>query len=326
VAALAGAAADAVIFTSGGSEANNLAIRGCGRERAIVAAIEHDSVLKAPAKATAVETVPVSRDGVVDLAALETALRRDGRPALVSLMLANNETGVVQPVAAAAALAHAHGALFHCDAVQAAGRLPLSMAALGADLLSLSAHKLGGPQGAGALIVAEGIEVEPLIAGGGQERFRRAGTENVPAIAGFGAAAREAAAEAPHQAAVAGLRDRLESALRAIAPEVTIFGAGAGRLPNTCCFATPALSAETQLMALDLAGIAVGSGSACSSGKVRPSHVLAAMGVPEDLAACAIRISLGWRSTAADVDRLVEAWSGLLARRRPAPSESMDAA
>ena len=222
--------------------------------------------------------IPLRLDGVVDLDALEVLLGEDPRPALVSVMLANNETGVIQPVARAAETAHSRGALVHCDAVQGAGKIPVDMAALGIDLLSLSAHKLGGPQGVGALIVAEGIELAPLIRGGGQERRHRAGTENLPGIAGFGAAAECALAGLARMAGLAELRDRLERHLRARAPEIEIYGAGAPRLPNTSCFGTPGLTAEIQVMALDLAGIAVSAGAACSSGKVAPSHVLSAMG------------------------------------------------
>lgn len=312
VAALVGAAPAGVVFTSGGSEANNLAIRGCGRSRAVVSAVEHDSVLgAAPAAARA----RVDGDGVADLDDLTRLLDEADGPAVVSLMLANNETGVLQPVAEAAAIAHARGALVHCDAVQAAGRTPIDMAALGIDLLTLSAHKIGGPQGVGALVLAPGVEIQPLIGGGGQERRRRPGTENLPGIAGFGAAARLAAAEYPAFAAVASLRDGLEREIRSTAPDAVVFGAGVPRVANTSCLATPGLSAETQVMALDMAGIAVSAGSACSSGRVEPSHVLTAMGAG-DLAACAIRVSFGRDNAEADVGRFVEAWSALYARAR----------
>jgi cysteine desulfurase len=323
VARLVDGAPGDVVFTSGGTEANNLALRGCGRKRILASAIEHDSVLRA---APDVETLPVSSDGVIDLAALEQALESEARPAIVSLMLANNETGVIQPVAEAAALAHAHGALLHCDAIQAAGRIPVSIRTLGADMLSLSGHKLGGPQGAGALVADDGVELQPLLGGGGQERYRRAGTEAVPAIAGFGAAAAEALAEVAMQPRVAALRDALEAALLAAEPSVVIFGRRTPRLPNTCCFATPGLSSETQLIALDLAGVAVSTGSACSSGRVKASHVLGAMGVPPALAACAIRVSLGWGSETVDVERLLEAWRVLLARRRLTEEAALSAA
>ncbi|MCH8153708.1 MAG: cysteine desulfurase [Proteobacteria bacterium] len=315
VAALVGAPAERVVFTSGGTEANNLALTGAGCARRLVSAGEHDSVLNAAAGAEGgAERIPLRRDGVVDLDALEARLGEDSRPALVSVMLANNETGVIQPVARAAETAHGRGALVHCDAVQGAGKIPVDMAALGVDLLSLSAHKLGGPQGVGALIVAEGIALAPLMLGGGQERRHRAGTENLPGIAGFGAAAECALAGLERMAGLAELRDRLERRLRARAPEIKIYGAGAPRLSNTSCFGVPGLAAETQVMALDLAGIAVSAGAACSSGKVAPSHVLGAMGASEAEAGSAIRISLGWDSGAPDIERFLEAWSALYSR------------
>lgn len=302
-----------VIFTSGGTEANNAAIRGAKRPRHLVSAGEHDSVLMALSNSI---RVPLRRDGVVDLDALLVLLGQDGREALVSVMLANNETGVIQPVSEVAALAHDRGALVHCDAVQAAGKIAVDMPALGVDLMSLSAHKLGGPQGAGALVVADGVELAPLLKGGGQERGYRAGTESVPAIAGFGAAARAALAELEQSGRLADERDRLEERLRTLAPEIEVYGLAAARLPNTSCFAMRGLPAETQVMALDLDGIAVSAGSACSSGKVRPSHVLAAMGAEEEAAGSAIRVSLGWRSDPQDIDRFVDAWARLYARYR----------
>lgn len=320
VAALAGARPERVVFTSGGTEANNLALTGTGRARIVVSAGEHDSVLNAVPVAA---RVPLTCDGLVEPAALDAVLGEAGSPALVSIMLANNETGVIQPVAALAAVARAHGALVHCDAVQAAGKIPLDLTALGVDLLSLSAHKLGGPQGVGALVMAADLELAPLLRGGGQERRRRAGTENLPGIAGFGAAAEAAAAALDKAAGLAELRDELERRLRRRAPEIRIFGLAAPRLANTSCFAVPGLLAETQVMALDLAGVAVSSGSACSSGKVAPSHVLAAMGAGAAEAASAIRVSLGWTSAAADVEHFLEAWGALYqrsARAEPAPS------
>jgi cysteine desulfurase len=279
----------------------------------LVSAIEHDSVLQAVPEA---ERVPVTSAGVIDLAALERLLAGDARPALVSLMLANNETGVVQPVAEAARLAHARGAVLHCDAVQAAGRLPLDRAALGADLLTLSAHKIGGPMGAGALVLDAALPLAPLLTGGGQERGRRAGTENLPGIVGFGVAARLALTEPGEPAAVAALRDWAERRLLALAPEAAIFGRDAPRLANTLCIAMPGVPAATQVMALDLAGVMVSAGAACSSGKVRRSHVLDAMGAAPDLAESAIRVSLGRTTTEADIDHLVEAWGALYARTR----------
>ena len=313
VAALVGAAPAAIVFTSGGSEANRLALRGLAGRRVLVSAIEHDSVRQAVNDAA---VIPVTRQGVVDLAALERMLAVETRPALVSLMLANNETGAIQPVAEAARLAHAQGALLHCDAVQAAGKLPLDGAALGADLLTVSAHKLGGPQGVGALAVAGNLPLSPQQTGGGQERGRRAGTENLPGIIGFGVACAIAAQRLGDYAAVARLRDEAERRLMAVAPDAPIYGGDAPRLANTLCIGMPGVAAATQVMALDLAGVMVSAGAACSSGKVRRSHVLDAMGVPADAAESAIRISLGWSTTEDDIDQLVEAWGALYARTR----------
>ena len=318
VAALVGAYPEDVVFTSGGTEANALAVRSLvavGAGRLLVSALEHDSVLAA-ARTAGVEheLVPVRADGVIDLGALDSMLGEG--PCGVAVMLANNETGAVQPVADAARLAHARGARMHCDAVQAPGRMPVDFAALGADTLALSAHKIGGLQGAGALIARDVRGLAPLLRGGGQEHGLRAGTENVPGIAAFGASALEAAAELADAARLAALRDDLERRIRAIAPDVRVFAAGAGRLANTSCFAVPGLTAETQVIALDLAGVAVSAGAACSSGKVSPSHVLRAMGASDAEAGAAIRISFGWASTAADVDRFVAAWSEFVHRNR----------
>ena len=312
VAKLAGARPEHVTFTGGGTEANNLALRGGSCRSRLVSAIEHDSVRDAVADAI---VIPVHRSGVVDLDALEHLLARAERPALVSIMLANNETGVIQPVAAAAAIAHRQGALLHCDAIQAAGKRPFSLDVLGADLLSLSAHKLGGPQGVGALVLCRDLELVPLLRGGGQERGRRAGTENVSGIVGFGVAA-ELALKAAEHARIAALRDLAESRLREIAPDAPVFGAEAPRLANTLCVGMPGVPASTQVMALDLAGVMVSAGAACSSGKVRASRVLAAMGVGAEDAMSAIRISLGWSTTERDIDRLAEAWRVLYRRTR----------
>lgn len=311
VAALMGASPDGVVFVSGGTEANHLALLGSGRARILVSAVEHSSVLQAVPDA---ERIPVDGDGIVDLAALAAMLAADPRPALVSVMLANNETGVVQPVAQIAGMAHAHGALFHCDAVQAAGKLPLAAAETGADLISLSAHKLGGPPGIGALVVTGDAEPSATIRGGGQERGRRAGSENLPGIAGFAAAAAAAVAGLPDYARVRGLRDGLERAALAAVPQAVLIGADATRLPNTCALALPGIAAETQIIALDLDGVMVSAGAACSSGKVGPSHVLAAMGVPSEIAAGTIRISLGWTTTEADIAHFLAAWTGLARR------------
>ena len=317
VAALAGARPAEVIFTSGGTEANNLALRGTGREPVLVSSVEHVSVLDAVARAATVPIpipVPVDGDGVVDIGALEARLAAVPGRALVSVMLANNETGVIQPVAKVAEAARRLGALVHCDAVQGAAKIPLDMASLGVDMLTLSAHKMGGPQGIGALIVRDGTPLRPEARGGGQERRRRAGTENVPAIVGFGvaaAAAGEGMAEAPR---LRRLRDGLESRMTGICGGSRIFGSAAERLPNTSCVSMPGVASETQVMALDLAGVAVGAGSACSSGKVEPSHVLAAMGVAPEHASTAIRVSLGRTTTEDDVSTFLEAWTGLYKR------------
>ena len=310
VAALAGARPERVVFTSGGTEANNLALAGTGRTRILVSAGEHDSVLNAVPEAA---RIPLTGAGLIEPAALDARLGESETPALVSIMLANNETGAIQPLAELARVARTHGALVPCDAVQAAGKLPLDLEALGVDLISLSAHKLGGPPGVGALVLAADLEIAPLLRGGGQERGRRAGTENLPGIVGFGAAARAARAGLDKAAALADLRDQLERGLRQLVPEIRIFAEAAPRLANTCCFAAPGFAAETQVMALDLAGVAVSAGSACSSGKVAPSQVLAAMGAGA-AAAAAIRVSLGWTSEAADIERFLEAWGALYSR------------
>jgi cysteine desulfurase len=240
------------------------------------------------------------------------------KPAMVAVMLANNETGVVQPVARVAEVARRHGALVHCDGAQAAGKIAVDIKALGVHSLALSAHKLGGPAGVGALVLTGEREVTPLWRGGGQERGRRAGTENVAGIAGFGAAA---STSLDAMVALAVWRDQVERSLREVAPALQVFGMTAERLPNTTCLTMPGVSSEIQVMAFDLAGISVSAGAACSSGKVASSHVLRAMGVDDADAECAIRISLGWNSRKDDIDRLVEAWSALyarLGRRAPA--------
>ena len=307
VSSLVGASPAETIFTSGGTEANNLALSGAGRRRVLVSAVEHDSVSRA---VTAAEILPVDGNGVLDLAALETALAASPEPALVSVMLANNETGVLQPIAEVVRLARRVGALVHCDAVQGAGKVPVDLHGLGVDYLSLSAHKLGGPTGVGALVVRRGAPLAPDRRGGGQESNRRAGTENVSGAAGFGAAA----AEAVRALDVTALRDALEFSLVQIAPEARVFGAGAPRLGNTTCISMPGVPAETQVMALDLGGVCISAGAACSSGKVQRSPVLAAMGVPTAEAACATRVSLGWNSEAADIESLITAWQGLYIR------------
>jgi len=294
-----GVAPGSVVFTSGGTEANALAIHAlrAGR-RMIVGATEHDAVRAAAPDA---QVLPVDASGVADLGVLAELVAQG--PALVCLMLANNETGTLQPVEAAAALCRRHGALLHVDAVQAAGRIPMAMAG---DSMALSSHKLGGPKGAGALLLGPGVDVGPLVAGGGQERGRRGGTPALPAIAGFAAAA---SAPIPD---VAGLRDAAEAA--AVGCGAVVLG-GTHRLPNTACLALPGVRADTQVIALDLAGVQVSAGAACSSGKVGVSHVLQAMGCGE-LAGHAIRVSLPWNAAEADVAAFIQAYADMAARLR----------
>ena len=304
---------DGVVFVSGGTEANHLAVLGAERERVLVSDVEHDSVRQAFSRS---EAIPVDGDGVVAIDALDRLLAADSRPALFSVMLANNETGVIQPVAEIAAVAHSHGALFHCDAVQAAGKLVLDAEEIGADLLSLAAHKLGGPPGAGALVVTGGTDLMPLFRGGRQERGRRAGTENLPGICGFAAAATAALEGVAVYDRVRALRDELEDQIAEIAPDAIVVGAAAPRLPNTSAIAMPGVAAETQVIALDLDGVMVSAGAACSSGKVGPSHVLAAMKVGTEIAKSTIRVSLGWTSSQADIAHFLRAWTALYRRHR----------
>jgi cysteine desulfurase len=318
VAAAVGAVADGVVFTSGGTEANALVLTpgwtldGQSAQRLIVSAIEHPSVLaggRFPAERIGV--APVTADGIIDLDALAGKLA--GEPALVSLMLANNETGAIQPVAEAARIVHASGGVLHVDAVQALGRMAVDAPALGIDLLTVSAHKIGGPKGTGALIVVNPALhwPHPLIRGGGQERNRRAGTENVAGIAGFGAAAEalsgRLATEVEHMAA---LRQQLEAGFAGI-DDMVVFSEAVPRLPNTTLFALNGVRAETAVIAFDLEGVAVSSGAACSSGKVQPSHVLGAMGVQPEIAEAAIRVSWGHATKKADINRCIEAWKKL---------------
>jgi cysteine desulfurase len=323
VAALVGAEPEAVIFTSGGTEANALALAARLGEawHCYVSAIEHPSVLSGGRFYRETTTAfPVTSDGVADLEALtqELAKHKPGgwRP-LVSLMTANNETGALQPVADAARLVHEVDGVLHTDAVQAAGRVKLDLEALGADLLSLSAHKIGGPKGVGALVLRHGVSVEPLLKGGNQERRRRAGTENVAGIVGFGVAAELALADLAKADETARLRDELEQGAFRLAPDAVVVAANVGRLPNTTCLAVPGVKAETLVIGLDLAGIAVSAGSACSSGKVEASHVLSAMGIANELAQGAIRVSLGFATKRADIDSFLRAFGELIGRLRP---------
>lgn len=305
VAASLGAAPAAVVFTAGGSEANALALHGTGRERILVSAVEHGSVRNGSRDTT----IPCDGDGVVRLDALERLLA-DERPALVSVMAANNETGVIQPLVEVVRLARAHGALVHTDAVQAYGRLALDFDGLGVDLMSVSAHKIGGPKGAGALVVRSPLELAPLVPGGGQERGRRAGTEALPAIAGFGVAAAHVPGLLDDAPRLERWRDEFEASLDG----ARILGDGVRRLPNTSSVVMPGVDASIQVMAFDLDGFAVSAGAACSSGKVGPSHVLTAMGLDRAVVAAAIRVSTGWRTTAAELKDFAAAWCVLKAR------------
>jgi cysteine desulfurase len=300
VAALARARAREVVFTSGGTEANNLALHGLAERSLFVSAVEHPSVLQVREDAT---LIPVDAQGRVDLEAMGALLAQADKPALVSVMAANNETGVVQPIAEIVELAHSHGALVHSDAVQAAGKLAIGWHE--ADLVTLSGHKLGGMQGAGALVVRHNVKLKAHVRGGGQEFGLRSGTEALPAIAAFGAAAEDSANDKSIQ--LCAWRDAMEQKMLQIAPNAVVLGGGADRLGNTLCIAHPAIDAETMVMHFDLADVAISAGSACSSGKMAASHVAMAMG-RQDLARHAVRLSLGWSTTKSDCDRAVEVW------------------
>jgi cysteine desulfurase len=326
VAALIHADPSEIVFTSGGTEADNFAIRGAaealeptGRRHLVASAIEHEAVLntlKALARRGWRTTLlPVDETGIVSPDRLAEAMADD--TALVSVMHANNEIGTIQPIAELAAIAHARGALLHTDAVQSAGKIPVDARALGVDLLSLSAHKFNGPKGAGALFIKRGTRMQPTVTGGKHERNRRAGTENVPAIAGFGLAAQLAAGKLPSEAARAGaLRDRLEDGILRAVPGTAVNGARGSRVPNTTNISFDRVEAESLLIALDLEGIAVSTGSACSSGTLEPSHVLRAMGLPTHRTQNSLRFSLGMFSTAEEVDRVIEVLPRLVEKLR----------
>ncbi len=307
-----------VVFTSSGTEANALALSpgiqraGPPVARLLISAVEHASVMTGGRfAADDITKIAVMPSGVVDLDDLRAKLAA-GPPALVSIMAANNETGALQPIREAAQIVHEASGLLHVDAIQAFCKIPLDINELAADLVTVSAHKIGGPKGVGALILGEGLSgVMALLRGGGQERGRRAGTENVAGIAGFGAAGVAAtAAMDADRPRLEGLRRRLEAGLKAV-PGTMIFAAEVPRLPNTSLFTVPGLRAETAVIGFDLEGIAVSSGAACSSGKVQPSHVLEAMGFPPDLAQSAVRLSLGWSTTGTEVESAVQAWRKL---------------
>jgi len=318
---LVNAPVNGVIFTSGGTEAIHYALNGTVRSgfvrRILVSAIEHAAVpLNAAATGAEVETIPVTASGVIDLEWLRDTLgRRDSARdggVLVAVMLANNETGVIQPVAEAAAIVHEAGGLLFVDAAQAAGKIPVDFTMLGADMMAVTGHKFGGPIGVGALVVRPNLALDPVMRGGGHELNRRAGTHNVPAIAGLGEACELAAAAMAHSPKIAALRDRIEET--AIAAGAVVWGGQEERLPGTLYLSAPGFVSQTQLMAMDLAGIAISSGSACSSGKTKPSHVLAAMGASDEHATCGIRVSLGWASTDDDADAFCREWPQAYAR------------
>ncbi|MEM9633137.1 MAG: cysteine desulfurase family protein [Pseudomonadota bacterium] len=326
VALLCGAKNRAVTFVSGGTEANMTALTPAWRDQGMPvyldklyrSAIEHPSVVTGGRFPVADQVVvPVDADGVVSVDALND-LVKGTEPSLISVMAANNETGVVQPLKEIGAVAKEHGHFFHVDAVQAAGRMKIDLEEWQSDIITLSAHKFGGPQGIGAVVARSTACVPaPLMVGGGQENWRRGGTENVAAISGFGVAAQAALEEATNVGHLAELRAGLERGLRAVCPSTVIFGEASERLANTSCFAVPGIPAETALIAFDLERVSVSSGSACSSGKVSVSHVLTEMGVEEDLARCALRISMGWDTSAADIDRFLEIWPQIVDRLNP---------
>jgi cysteine desulfurase len=302
-----------VIFNGGATESNNTILSGYQDKNILIGATEHPSVIEAAPKA---DKIPVTKDGVVDLDKLATILN-NAEIDLVCVQLVNSETGVIQPVAEIAALLKDRGAKLHVDAVQAAGRIDLDFKTLGCDYLSLSAHKFGGPQGVGAIIFREGLQLPKLLRGGGQEKRQRAGTENVAGIAGFGTAAKLAAMELAHyQTYTKALQDKLESGLRKIANDLTIAGEHAPRVTNTTCAILPNISAETALMSMDLEGIAVSSGSACSSGTFKPSHVLEAMGYGETITKSALRFSYGYATTADEIDETIAAYARVITRLR----------
>lgn len=300
-----------IIFTSGATEANNTVLKGCGAERFIVSAVEHPSVLNVRKDA---DLIPVDENGVVDLQKLEEMLSSIDCMTLVSVMLANNETGVIQPVKQVVELARKYGALVHTDAVQAIGRIPVDIQDLGVDYMTISSHKMGGPQGTGALILANCVKVDPLLHGGTQEKSMRAGTENLAGIVGFGKAAELASVDIEDYQKLGALRDHIEQTITDVCPKIKILGKGSPRLCNTTMFTLEGVPSENQLLALDTAGIEVSNGSACASGTVKTSHVLEAMGLDPKEAQSAIRISLGWNTTKEDVEAFLKIWREVYTR------------
>lgn len=323
LAVLIGAAPEAIFFTSGATESNATALAPelelggmpARFDVLLLSAVEHPAVRAGGAfRPEQIEFVPVDANGVILLGALQETLakhKQDGRRAFVSVMAANNETGVLQPLRAIADIVHAHHGVFHSDAVQVIGKIPFDLKESGADILSITSHKLGGPQGVGAVVTAHrDTRVPAIMRGGGQERGRRQGTESVAAIAGFGAAATEAGQTlTPEGSRLGALRAKIEEGIRSIAQDAVIFGERAARLPNTTFFAAPGVPAETALMMLDLEGIAISAGSACSSGKSAASPTLQAMSVGSEIGRGAMRVSTGWNTTDADVEQFLRVWS-----------------
>ncbi len=308
VAALCAVTPEQVLFTSGATESNNTVLSGFRDKRVLISAIEHPAVT---ACAPHAEKIPVTPDGVIDMKAYKNLLHEGEPPALISTMLVNSETGVIQPIQEMAALTHKN-TLFHTDAVQGAGRIDISMENLGVDFMSLSAHKIAGAQGVGALITRTGLEPPLFMCGGGQEKNRRAGTYNTAGIASMGLAADIALKEMPTHKDIKKLRDYLEARMLECTDKIIIYGANAPRVGNTCNIGVDGIPAQTQMIALDLEGIAVSSGSACSSGTFKASHVLTAMGVSTEAAKSALRISLGYATTAADIDHFLDVWSKII--------------
>ena len=315
VAALIGARSRDIVFTSGGTEANNAVLRSTGPKSLIISTIEHDCTIAASkASGLDVKNLHVDEQGCVNLDMLKTLLEKAEKPVLVSIMLANNEMGAIQNISSAAKIAGEYGARIHCDAVQAAGKITIDFASLGVDYLTLSAHKIGGPQGVGAIVLTPTAPLNALIVGGGQELGRRSGTENVAGVAGFGVAALAALTSVTEYARIQTRRDRMEAEIATYANDVILAGKNTRRLPNTSCIVMPGMKGETQVMHFDLNGICISSGSACSSGKVKISHVMTAMGLNEELANCSIRVSLGLSTTDKEINIFIQAWKTLYDR------------
>lgn len=313
VANMCGVDPEQVIFTSGATEATNAALCHFKNKKTLISTIEHPAVVDSLPDAI---KIPVTKDGLIDLDAYKTILNEGQAPAIVSVMLINSETGVIQPISQMAQMAHEKGALFHTEIVQGTGRIKIDMDELGIDYMSLSAHKFAGPQGVGALILRKGLEAPKFMRGGGQEKNCRAGTHNTAGIAGMGLAAQIAIENIDHYQKIGDMRDDLERRLKQVSDKVVIYGENAPRICNTTNVGVKGLPAQTQMMALDLQGISVSSGSACSSGSFKPSHVLLAMGVSEEDAKSALRISMGWGTTSADIDHFIKTWSQLVSRQK----------